>query len=305
MAEVLTFDAAPDLTRVFVRALAGMRSAGTVLPDVVAERRGVLVDPAAVVDYAHTCGFSVGRHPPVSWPHLLGFPLQAALMARRDFPLPLVGLVHVANVVTWTRPLDYGERLQVHVSAQRLRPHRRGRVVDLVTEVTAGGPAGGEAVWRGVSTYLARGSGDADAPGDDVPDVSDLRSAPGAALWRVDEGSGRRYAGVSGDVNPIHLHALSARLLGFDRAIAHGMFTYAHTLAALGARLPAAGTSAVWFRRPVRLPSTVRLAVAKDATRAVLYPARGDGTHLVTTITPGLPSVGQPGHGHRELRRGG
>ncbi len=282
MTDVLTFDEAPDLKRVFIHALAGARSSGTSVPDVVAERHAVVVDPAAVVDYAHTCGFTVGLHPPVTWPHLLGFPLQAAVMARRDFPTPLVGLVHVENSLTWTRPLDYGERLDIRVHAEHLRPHRRGRVVDLVSEVSAGG----EVVWRGVSTYLARGRGDESAPSDGPPDVSCLRDAPGAAVWRVDEGAGRRYAGVSGDVNPIHLHALSARALGFDRAIAHGMFTYARVLGALGAHVPAAGSSTVWFRKPVPLPSTTRLAASADHRLAVLYPARGRGEHLVATVNP-------------------
>jgi len=279
--EVMSFTAAPDLKRVFARALAGSRRGGA-LPDVVAERRGVVVAPDAVVDYAHTCGFTVGTHPPVTWPHLLGFPLQAAVMARRDFPTPLVGLVHIANTITWARPLHYGERLDVRVHAADLRPHRRGRAVDLVTEVTAAD----ELVWRGVSTYLARGAGDESAVQPAEPDVSALRDAPGAAQWRVDEGAGRRYAAVSGDVNPIHLHAVTAKVLGFDRAIAHGMFTYARALAAFGARLPVAGTSTVWFRKPVPLPSTVRLAVDVAAGQAVLYPARGNGVHLITTVTP-------------------
>jgi acyl dehydratase len=91
---------------------------------------------------------------------------------------------------------------------------------------------------------------------------------------------------VSGDVNPIHLHALSARALGYDRAIAHGMFSYARVLGSLGARLPAAGSSTVWFRKPVKLPSTTRLAVAEDARLAALLPAKGDEAHLVATITP-------------------
>ncbi|MEP6630254.1 MAG: MaoC/PaaZ C-terminal domain-containing protein [Lapillicoccus sp.] len=282
MSVVLRFDAAPDLRRVFVGALSGLRRHGSALPDVVAVRRGVVVDPAAVAGYAHTCGFTLGLHPPVTWPHLLGFPLQAAVMARGDFPTPLVGLVHVRNTMAWTRPLGYGETVDVEVRAEGLRPHRKGRTVDLVTVVSAGD----EVVWRSVSTYLARGPGDETAPADPMPDVSDLRSASGASRWRVDEGAGRRYAAVSGDVNPIHLHALSARLLGFDRAIAHGMFTYAHSLAAFGARIPAAGASSVWFRQPVRLPSTVRLGVAADATRAVLYPEGRAGEHLVLTVTP-------------------
>lgn len=35
------------------------------------------------------------------------------------------------------------------------------------------------------------------------------------AVWRVSADVGRRYATVSGDVNPIHLSALAARALGF------------------------------------------------------------------------------------------
>ena len=82
--------------------------------------------------------------------------------------------------------------------------------------------------------------------------------------WKLGEGTGREYAAVSGDWNPIHVHALTARPLGFPTAIAHGMYSYARVLAALGPRLPEGGlTSRVWFRKPVRLPSTVRLRTAR------------------------------------------
>lgn len=284
MVETLRFDSAPDLRRLFAAALANGRSGGSALPDVVAERRGVTVNVGEVADYAHLCGFGLTAHPPVTWPHLLGFPLQATVMSRRDFPLPMVGLVHVENRVTWTRPLEYGESLDVSVHAADLRPHRRGRVVDLVAEVSSGG----DVVWRGVSTYLARGGGDEAAPSDGPPDVSRLVSRALVQL-RFGEDAGRRYAAVSGDVNPIHLHALSARAFGFDRAIAHGMFSYARVLASLGPRLPAAGSSTVWFRKPVKLPSTTRLAVSDEpegARLAVLVPAKGSGEHLITTVTP-------------------
>jgi acyl dehydratase len=279
--ETLRFDAAPNLRRLFPAALVNGRSGGSALPDVVAERRGVTVDAAEVADYAHLCGFGLTAHPPVTWPHLLGFPLQAAVMSRRDFPVALVGLVHVENRIEWTRPLDYGETLDVRVHAADLRPHRRGRVVDLVAEVSSGP----DVVWRGVSTYLARGAGDESAPAGGPPDVSALTSHAVVRL-RFGEDAGRRYAAVSGDVNPIHLHALSARAFGFDRAIAHGMFSYARVLGSVGPRVPAAGTSTVWFRKPVTLPSTTRLAVSDDARRAALLPAKGGGEHLVATVTP-------------------
>ena len=281
MVETLRFDTAPGLPRLFADAVANGRSTGSTLPEVVAERRGIRVDPSEVADYAHLCGFGLGAHPPMPWPHLLGFPLQAAVMSRRDFPVSMVGLVHVENRITWSRPLDYGETLDVSVHAADLRPHRRGKLVDLVAEASSSG----EAVWRGVSTYLARGGGDETAASDGPPDASGLADRAIVRL-RFAEDAGRRYASVSGDVNPIHLHALSARALGFDRAIAHGMYSYARVLASLGARVPAAGSSTVWFRKPVKLPSTTRLAVSDDSRLAVLLPAKGSGEHLVATVRP-------------------
>jgi acyl dehydratase len=69
---------------------------------------------------------------------------------------------------------------------------------------------------------------------------------------------GRRYAKVSGDFNPIHWHALTARPFGFKRAIVHGMWTLAACLARLGEALPTAGvTVRCDFLKPVVLPSEV------------------------------------------------
>lgn len=296
--EVMRFHDAPDLRRVFAQAVVNSRRGGPDVPEVVAERRGVVVDASAVVDYAHLCGFTVGAALPVTYPHVLGFPLQAAVMARADFPMPLVGLVHIENRVTWSRPFTFGEALDVRVHATGLRLHRRGRLVDLVTQVRGTAPAGSAVVagsepdWVGVSTYLHRGGGDASAPSEAAPEASWLLDRDGPT-WRFAEGEGRRYAGVSGDVNPIHLHALTAKAFGFPRAIAHGMYTYAKVLGALGPRVPAAGTSTVWFRKPVLLPSATLLRVGTqagrhgtDETLAALFPAKGDGEHLVATVAP-------------------
>ena len=278
----LTFERSPDLKPMFAKAVLNGRFSADGLPETVAERRGIRVDVGHVVDYAHVCGFSVGASLPMTYPHVLAFPLQVALMSRRDFPFSLVGLVHVENTITWRRPLLPEDVLDLRVSASSLRPHRRGRLVDLVNEISVDG----QVVWSGTSTYLARGTGDPNAVVPEAPDVTELAHSSGGAVWRLDEGTGRRYAGVSGDVNPIHLHALTAKALGFDCAIAHGMYTYARVISALGPRVPAAGTSRVWFRKPVKLPSTVLLKVAPDARLAVVVPRTGDGEHLVVETTP-------------------
>ena len=72
---------------------------------------------------------------------------------------------------------------------------------------------------------------------------------------------------MSGDFNPIHMHPLSARLFGFPSAIAHGMWTKARSLAALGPQLPGAFTVEVAFRRPLLLPATVTFGEAREPGR--------------------------------------
>jgi acyl dehydratase len=228
----------------------------------------------------------VGDLLPHTYPTLLGLPLQIELMARRDFPLALPGLVHVENVVTVHRPLTAADSLDVTVRAENLREHPKGHLVDLVTEVAVAG----EQAWTGRSTYLQRGASHADAP---RPEPSpELPDTDPAAVWRLPDDLGRRYAAVSGDVNPIHLHALTARAMGFPRAIAHGMYSAARALAVLGPATSGPSASHAWFRKPVLLPSTVELVVERhdhEVLAGLRSPGRGqhEGVeHLVLTWRP-------------------
>jgi acyl dehydratase len=154
-----------------------------------------------------------------------------------------------------------GEALEVEVRAERFARHRNGATVDLRASVSAAG----EEVWRGRSTYLARGA----QPPEGAPDADvDVEVGPldrVAARWQVPDDAGRRYAKVSGDVNPIHLSGLTAKAFGFKRAIAHGMWVKARALAALSGRLPDAVDVDVAFRKPLFLPSTVLLATEQVA----------------------------------------
>jgi acyl dehydratase len=78
------------------------------------------------------------------------------------------------------------------------------------------------------------------------------------------------------------MHDLSAKLFGFPRAIAHGMWTKARCLAALEGRLPDAYAVKARFRRPILLPAKVAFASAEegDAIRFSVRDARKDTPHL-------------------------
>jgi hypothetical protein len=207
---------------------------------------------------------------------MLAFPLQMALMTEPAFPFPLLGMVHVANRITQHRALRLGEPLTIRVRAENLRPHEKGRQFDVVSEAWAGD----DLVWADVSTYLRRGSSSGSSSRRDqlAPPTPD-------AIWRVPGDIGRRYAEVSGDRNPIHLHPLTARLFGFPRAIAHGMWTKAHALAAFEGRLPSAFTVDVRFKQPVLLPAKAGFTSWADGDGWAFELWSKSKPHLDGTIT--------------------
>ncbi|MER6628850.1 MaoC/PaaZ C-terminal domain-containing protein [Streptomyces sp. NPDC000987] len=223
---------------------------------------GLRVDLARLAAYERVCGFAAGDGLlPLTYPHVLGFPLAMRLMSGRDFPLPLLGLVHTSIDITRHRALPASGAYEVAVRVAGLAPHRRGTEATVVTEVRDGSAA----VWESTSTYLARHrttAGASAGAGAGAAGREEPGPLPAVAEWHLAGDLGRRYGAASGDRNPIHLHPLTARLFGFPRAIAHGMWTVARCLAAHGT--PESVRARADFRAPVLLPGTVTYAAAGD-----------------------------------------
>ncbi|MFF3639547.1 MaoC family dehydratase [Streptomyces sp. NPDC002564] len=236
-------------------------------------------DPRHLAAYQKICGFPTdddtgtgtrtGGPLPLTYPHVLAFPLAMRLMAAPAFPLPLLGLVHTSIELTRHHPLHHTQELELTVQAERFVPHRRGTEAVLRTEATT---KDGTLLWESTSTYLARHTTKTTPPPHTptptpAPAPTEPLQQPDAVEeWTLPPDLGRRYATVSGDRNPIHLHPLTARPFGFPRAIAHGMWTAARCLA----QITRAGRTDeskqdegeptyahVEFRSPVLLPATV------------------------------------------------
>ena len=247
------------------------------LPDTQLRRSGIEIDRSQLAAYNRVCGFALSDTLPATYPHVLAFPLAIELMAARDFPFGVLGLVHVRNAIEHLRPLRANEPLDLLVWAENLAGHPRGRTVDVVAE----GSVDGKPVWRDRSTYLQRESGG-------TKDSKDRKKPPDPdAVWEVPGDTGRRYASISGDRNPIHLHPLPARLLGQPGAIAHGMWMKARCLAALQGKLPEAFAVEVAFKLPVVLPAKFAFASWRDGDqrRFALHDARSGKPHLTGSVS--------------------
>ncbi|HEX5145676.1 MAG TPA: MaoC/PaaZ C-terminal domain-containing protein [Conexibacter sp.] len=252
---------------------------GKEMPPLERTLAGVRIDPAALADYDRVCGFTLRDELPATYLHLKAFPLHMAMMVDGRFPFPAVGLVHLRNRITVHRPARVTDVFDLHVRAGPIEPHPKGRTFAFVSTATVDG----QLVWSEESTMLRRGKGSGDARQSVHQDDAEVAGDP--VTWKLPGDLGRRYAAVSGDGNPIHMHALTARAFGFPRAIAHGMWTKARVLAALEARLPETYTVAVDFRKPILLPGRVTFAAEQErfAVRSAKDP---DITHLEGTVTP-------------------
>jgi acyl dehydratase len=264
----------PNSLALLAKAAFAGRRGGEGLPGDELVLQDVAVDREHLAAYARVCGYPIGDELPACYPHVLAFPLGLQLMTGPGFPFPARGLVHVSNSLTVRRPLPADERLSVSVRLDALRPHRRGTQFDVVSEVSVAG----EPVWSERSTHLHRerqsGSASVQAKQESEP-------LPLTARWRLPGDAGRAYAGVSGDYNPIHLHPLSARLFGYRRPIAHGMWTKARCLAAFQGRLPDSYAVEVSFVSPVLLPSSVSFGASRKSPQDWDFEVRGDRSDRV------------------------
>jgi acyl dehydratase len=225
---------------------------GTELPDLSLVQHDVPVDGDHAAAYAELCGFPRKDTLPLPYPHLLAFGLHLRILADRSFPFPAIGTVHLENSITQHRPIAVTEKLQVTARPDNLRPHTKGQVFDLLTTVHSAG----ELVWEETSTFLRRGVSTGSTT-EEATSTTEVSAPPTGTVWKVPGDLGRRYAGISGDHNPIHLYGLTAKAFGFPRQIAHGMWSLARCVGALENRLPSKVRVDVAFKKPVLLPGSV------------------------------------------------
>jgi acyl dehydratase len=259
------------------------------LGDVERTVEGVEIDRDHLARYDRVCGFRLGDALPPTYIHVLAFPMALSIMTDRSFPFGVLGLVHIENVIEHLRPVRADEVLDLRVHPAGLRDHEKGRAIDLIAEARADG----ELVWRGTSTYLRRGGGGGNGDGDGAAKKKRQTTPPAPprpnAIWNVPGDIGRRYADVSGDRNPIHLHPLAAKAFGMPGAIAHGMWVKARCLAALEGTLPEALTASVSFKAPMVLPAKVAFAEGAegDGRSFTVYDVRKGKPHVTGTVAPG------------------
>ena len=189
------------------------------------------------------------------------------------FPLLPLGLIHTKQEIILTRKVNQNEILNTKFSLDKINNDEKGLEITFLLEVTNGT----ELVWKGITTTLCKSkkykknkkSGKA------------IESLTPFTIIDVPKNIGRQYAKVSGDYNPHHLSAFFAKLFGFKRAIAHGMWSLARAVAEMEKHFSDNELFSidVSFKRPLFLPGTAALGATKDKN-TIIFELRDNATNI-------------------------
>lgn len=292
MSKTVTLKSLPGAGQIYPKAVSAMLpvigkpariGADASLPDTVYRIENLRVDQDRLHEYCRTTGLQFGSQVPLTYLFVLQFPLAMTVMVAPDFPFGAVGAVHFENRIERFRAIGVDEPLTVSTHAENLREHRKGMLVDVISEFYVGR----ELVAVQTGTFLKQqrtGLSDAERG----PKPKDTAPPPPDRVVGVDLGLIRQYANASGDRNPIHMADLTAKAFGFSRAIAHGMWSAAAVLANVEAQLPESVVYAVRFGKPILLPAKVNMyteAVDGGYDLSILNRRKGY-PHLTATTRP-------------------
>ena len=276
----IVLNSLPNMPIILAKAAikSGSYKVGDSLPAISAEWQNMTIDAQHLAQYNRICGFAEHKMP-ATYLWTRAFPLIMRILVSKQFPLPAMGQVHLSNQISVHKTFDISKKITITAAVAHSKLSSKG--LEWTMQLTA--DVEGLSVWSSQSTFLHRCKTGIER------NSKTIENAEGESQqWTLAKDLGRRYAAVSGDYNPIHLGALSAKLFGFKQAIAHGMWSKARCLAALDAVIPESGYQVnVSFLKPVYLPSMVNFYTHPEEGRHnfCLYDSSGEHRHLQGSIS--------------------
>ncbi len=234
-------------------------------PPLRARWTGHRINRRHLAEFLRLTGLASDQDVSLLYLHVLGFPLQMAILTHPAFPIPLWSALQIRNHLLRHGPIaeDAALDLETAVAGQRILD--KGAEVDLHTTVRAGK----EVAWEGLTTVYYRGRfGEAGA-------MSPLSRAPEVAgevraRWHTPPGGGWRFGRLTGDYNGVHWSRRYARMFGFRRNFEHPQRALGQCMARLRARCAAEGERLdAWLKGPVYYDSDVSLRVTAEPDGAV------------------------------------
>src|SRR5690606_10778767 len=282
----ISFARRPSMVPAYARVLLGRKPysapSGTVIEPVELEARKVVLSAAHIQRYREVCAVPASAQGlPPAYLHVLAMPLHMQLFVVKNFPVKVLGLIHLRNTIRVLAPVDERAPLRLRVLFDTMRVTDAGQEYDFTTSYEQNGTV----VWEEISTMFARGtsSGREGSKRPVIERSNHPEHGTHTDTLEVAENTGWRYARVSGDFNPIHLTARTAQMFGFKQAVAHGMWSMGRCLASAASQIPNVKMQIdTQFKLPVYIPSQAlaRTWAVPGGADISMCTMKGDRLHL-------------------------
>lgn len=247
-------------------------------PAITIQANNVRINAAHLQRYCEVCGIKPVPALPHAYLHVLAMPLHMRVFTHARFPVKVLGLIHLRNVIRQLQPINTNSVLNMSVSYRTLRETDSGQEYDLVTQCEVAG----QLVWEEISTMLARRITPGKRPSIERASRDESRIVLEQTIATA-ANTGRHYAFVSGDFNPIHLFDRTAQAFQFKQAVAHGMWSLARCVGLAADTFPNGPVELdAQFKLPIYLPSefVFRNQRLESGAELSLTTIKGDRLHL-------------------------
>ncbi|WP_299976999.1 MaoC/PaaZ C-terminal domain-containing protein [Desulfobacula sp.] len=255
----------PSMGFVFLKAflISPFRS-NTIKDNVIVKKTRIILknylpDKELITNYRTVCGFSEDRPDiiPISYLQTLFIGLLGKFITSSFFPINPLGLIQIFQSFEQKRSVATHETLDLACTLESIKKTEKGLETGFTLEVISGG----QVVWQGTSTFFTKSH--VKKKGVQKKDETILTKKE---TFFVPADTGRKYAVVSGDYNPHHLYTLLAKLFGFKKAIAHGMWSLARVIASLDREfgIRDSATIEAAFKLPIFMPATAALGYERQ-----------------------------------------
>ncbi len=232
---ILKYDKKPSILASYARTIFLRRRGlmpGESLPEISASMKSIKIDRSLLKKYIETCELKDDGYMPILYPHVIASPVYMSILTHKKFPIALVGALHLRNHIIRHRGIKADEVFDMDVRLTDKRIVKQGVEFDFTIVLTVDG----EKVWESITTWLKQGKYGKDF--DESPNADLIKPVPDAEHFKdlyIPRGIGKKYAGITGDYNPIHMSKLLAPLFGLKRDVAHAMWACANSMAHLPA----------------------------------------------------------------------
>lgn len=188
------------------------------------------------IDRKHHASYCEVCHVPASetlsllYPLTLIYPFNIRLICSENVPLVMFKMLNIHTTLISYRKLSVDDRVDISCTLSDYRIMGKGLEVDIKSTLTCRESL----AWECTNTFYFRGKF-SDAK-EYVPKFfhERIETPDNVVEWVLPNKNGLKFAGISGDTNPLHYNMLYSKMMGFERDFAQPFLVAEKVMALLG-----------------------------------------------------------------------